>query len=209
MCPSRTDTLDGKTFSIVKVDIYYRVVCDQTQEFVTGKISHIKKAEKLLLENIKTEAFIEASKTMSKKQILEGIKYFNGRLRPAKTPWTIEEARLIASLYLNRGDMYKNSKTLYACAYQKGWLKDICGHMSPSRKKNKYIFGVLNPIIAIANIFDSETHLDFCKANPSAYNALRRYGVDTLELFENRDNIEYIKKFIKNLADEAAIRLME
>lgn len=196
-------------FSIIREDGRYRIKCDETSELVTGKIASKKLAMKLLRENISVASFKVAAATMPKEEVLRRVKLFGGRLRPKKKPWTIEEARLVASIYDTRGKFYNNNKKCYHSAYHKGWLNDICSHMKPSRKKNKFVFGVLNPNTALAKIFDYNCHYDFSRDNAGAYDALRRYGVDTLELFDNRDNAEYLKMVIKKLADDSLVRLTQ
>lgn len=194
-------------FSIVRVGGHYRIQCDETLELVSGKISSRKVIEGLLKDHISTDKFKEASKTFTKEEISKRVKLFNGRLRPKKKPWTIEEAKLVASIYTSRGQLYTQNPKLYSSAYAKNWLNEICAHMTPSRKKNKFTYGVLNPNTALAKIFDYKTHHEFAIANQGAYDALRRFGVDTLELFDNRDNAEYLKETIKKLASESVERL--
>lgn len=196
-------------FSIVRIDGYYRVRCDETLELISGKISSRKKAQIILRENVGTESFLKASIVWSKDEIARRMKLFAGRLRPKGKPWTIEEARLVASTYDSRGKFYNYNRNAYSAVYQKGWLNDVCAHMKLSNKKNKYVFGVLNPNAALAKIFDYKCHLDFCKGNQGAYDALRRFGVDTLELFDNRDSAEYLRMIIVKLADDAAVRLVQ
>lgn len=116
-----------------------------------------------------------------------------------------EEAKIVASIYETRTDLFENNQKLYLAAYKKGWLDEICQHMPPSRKKNKFVVGMLNPNTALARIFDYSTYSDFSLNNSSACMALRRFGVDTFELFENRDSADYLKMIIKKLANESLL----
>ncbi len=193
-------------YSLVKVDSYYRVQCDDNLELVSGKIHGKKKAEKILKDHIGTAQFLEASKDLSEEEIIEIVKLFGGRLRPKQKPWTLQEATLVASIYNSRGELYNENQKCYLSAYQKGWLDQICAHMVPSRKVNKFTYGVLNPNAALAKLFDYETHVEFTRDNQSAYDALRRFGVDTVELFDNRDDAKYLQMVIKKLAAEAVQR---
>lgn len=196
-------------FSIVSMDGKYMIECDETKELVSGKISSLKKARELIKGHISTEHFKEISTNLTVEQVRERVKLFGGRLRPKKKPWTIEEALLVAKLYQTRGELYEKNPKLYSSAYAKNWMDQICAHMKPSNKKHKYVYGILNPNAALAKIFDYPTHFDFCKANQGAYNALRKFGVDTIELFENRDDATYLKNTIRQLADVTVHNLVE
>jgi len=195
-------------FSIIKDGSRYYIKCDDTLELVSNGISTLWSAKKILKEHVKTSDFVEASKNMTKEEVEQRVKIFGGRLRPKKKPWTIQEAILVASIYSSRGELYNKNQALYTSAYCKGWLNDICAHMKPSRKKNKYTYGVLNPNTAMAKIFDSNSHYDFAKQNPGAYEAMRRFGIDTIELFENRNDAAYLQSVIKKLAEESAERFV-
>jgi len=196
-------------FSVIIHEGYYRIQCDETKELISGKIKCKKKALRILRDHVDTNSFKENCKSLSKEHIKERMKLFKGRLRPMKKSWTIEEATLVASIYNTRGQLYDENQKCYMSAYQKGWLNQICAHMKPSRKVNKFTYGVLNPNTALAKIFDYATHYEFTRANQGAYDALRRFGVDTLELFDNRDSAEYLKNTIKKLATDAVERFVE
>lgn len=201
--------IERLSFSVIPKNGRYFIQCDETGELMTNPISSKQEAEKLLKRHVDTEAFKEASKTLTKEEIVSAMGRFNGRLRPKKKPWTIEEATLVASIYNTRVEFYKNSKKCYSSAYRKGWMDQICKHMKPSRKVNKFVYGVLNPSTALAKVFDYKTHLEFCKANEGAYNALRRFGVNTVELFEHLDDAEYLKNVIRKLSADAVDRLID
>lgn len=55
--------------------------------------------------------------------------------------------------------------------------------------------------------WDVSCDVDFRTKDSSAYTVLRRFGVDTLELFENLDSAEYLKGIIKKLANDAIERI--
>ena len=196
------------TFSIIREDGRYRIQCNETKELVTGKISSLRKADRIMKEHIHNAGAKERfSKGMPKDEIVRLVKLFGGRLRPRGKPWSLEEARLVASIYESRGEMYNKNPKLYISAYSKGWLDLICTHMKPSRKKNKVVYGVVNPNKALSDMFGCKNYHDFLQGTSGQ--ALRRYGIDTLELFENRDDFNYIKGVIKQLADDAALKFAE
>jgi hypothetical protein len=188
-------------FSIVRNNGRYYVQCDDTGEIMSGAISQKRKALKYLLDHVNTDRFLQTLPNMSKEEVARRVKIFGGRLRPKKKPWTLEEARLIASLCDSRGELYTEYNSTYMTAYNRGWLDDICKGMKPSRKKNKFIFGVLSPNAALSKIFDYKSHSDFTRDNHRAYDLLRRFDVDTVELFDNLDNVEYLKNVIRKLGE--------
>ena len=195
--------VERKNFSVIRVEGYYRIQCDDTLELVSGKLSSFAKAQKILRDHVNTDKFLVLCKDFSKEEVARRVKLFGGRLRPKAKLWTIEEARLVASLYTSRGEFFNKNKKLYSTAYSHNWLDDICTGMKPSRKKNKFVYGVLNPNKALARIFDYETLADFAKNQQGAIGVLRRFGVNAQELFENRDSAEYLKNVIRTLASDA------
>src|ERR1700722_5278963 len=104
------------TFAVVKTKDKYRIQCNETKEFVSGDMSSFKEAKKVFNECVKTEDFKLASTTMSLEDIKKRTDLFGGRLRPVKKTWTIEEARLVAKLYISRGELYHKNKKLYLAA---------------------------------------------------------------------------------------------
>jgi hypothetical protein len=194
--------VERKNFSIVRIDGNFRIQCDDTLELVSGKIRSLAKANQILKNHVNTDKFLIESKDFTKEEIVRRVRLFGGRLRPKGKLWTIEEARLVASLYTSRGEFFNKNKRLYSTAYANNWLDDICKGMKPSRKKNKFVFGVLNPNKALARIFDYDNFADFVKNQMGAVGVLRRFGVNASELFENRDSAEYLKNVIRTLADD-------
>lgn len=188
-------------FSIICQKGDYFIRCDETLEKMTDKISSKTKALKIFKQQVVASTLTETLGKLSKKELEERVRIFKGRLRLEQKPWTLEEAKLVASLYSTRGEMYNKNNKLYTSSYHKRWLDIICAHMKPSRKKNKFVFSALNPTRALANFFECSSHYNFATQNQAAYQALRRYGIDTVELFENRDDINYIKKVLKLIAE--------
>lgn len=202
-------TQKRSNFSIIKESKYYFIQCDETKELMSGKIGSLKKAKKYLLDHVNTINFVEILESMSTDEVARRIKLFKGRLRTKQKLWTIEEARLIAKTYTSRGEIYNKNPKLYSTAYARGWLNDICAHMGPSRKRNKFVQGVLNPNKAMADLFECLKYSDFREKFSGAYGVLQRYGVDTQELFENKDNAAYIKDVIRQLADDSFQKFAE
>lgn len=136
------------------------------------------------------------------------IRLQNGRLRPSGSQWDLDEALAVARLYKTRGELFTRNKPLYFYGYCNNLLDVICKNMKPGRKKNKYLQGVLNPAVALAGIFTSTSYQEFRLKHSRAYEILYHRGIDVSELFDNRDNAEYLKKVILELSQDNAARFV-
>lgn len=143
---------------------------------------------------------------LSAKQIATLLK--DNRLRPKNSEWDLDEAMAIAKLYKTRGELFAKNKVLYHHAYKHNLLDTICANMKPSRKKNKYLRSVLDPTAALAGIFTSSSYTEFRTNHPRAYEILYDRGIDTVELFDNRDNAEHLRKVILELSRDNAARFV-
>ena len=111
------------TFSIIREDGRYRIQCNETKELVTGKISSLRKADRIMKEHIHNAGAKERFTKACLKMKLSLVKLFGGRLRPRGKPWSLQEARLVASRYQSRGEMYNKNPKLYNSAHAKdGWI---------------------------------------------------------------------------------------
>lgn len=87
-------------------------------------------------------------------------------------PHTLEECRNEALKYESRTSFFNHSKGYYLRAHRKGWVNEICGHMSEKIKPKNYWTYDRCKEEALKYEFKS----DFGKRSTSAYSAARLGG---------------------------------
>jgi hypothetical protein len=199
--------MENFTLSVVRIGKNYFIQCNETGQIIGGGVRQRSAIEQARKKLAKVKSLLKPFSELSFFELKERMRLFQNRLLPKICKWSLEEAQAISKLYGTRGEFYAQNRKLYMMAYQKGWLNQICGHMKPSRKKNKFVTSQLNPNAALAKLFTARSHNEFVRKS-GAYSALTRYGVDTVELFDNRDDATYIKEVIIKLAEEHIERLV-
>jgi hypothetical protein len=119
---------------------------------------------------------------------------------------SLDQLKELTKQYDTRGELYYKNQSLYMCLYKRGVLDQACAHMKPSRKKNKFVYGILNITKVIAPAFQCSTLIEFREKYSTAYDTGRRFGVDYVELFENKDNSKYLRDLIIDLGQENIAR---
>ena len=197
-------------YSLVKNEHRKFIIVNEKGEKVAGQFRSRGMAEEVLDELQGLFRFKDSIQDLTREQIMKRMKQCRGRLQRFQKVWTLEEVKAIASLYDNRTDFYRKSPNAYNSAWKRpGWLDEVCSHMRPSHKKHKYVLSVLNPNVALAKIFDYKTHREFAENNTGAYQVLLRYGVDSVEIFDNLDDAEYLKNLIRKIGNKALEKFVE
>jgi hypothetical protein len=123
--------------------------------------------------------------------------------------WPDAEIHKIALKYNSRSEWQKKHVNSYTAAYSRGKLDEFCQHMVPSSKKNTYIIKTLDYSTALMKVFTHETASKFMRADRGAYYALKRFGVNIPDLYENLDSPEYVKNIVIQLQDTNKQSLVE
>lgn len=90
-------------------------------------------------------------------------------------------------------------RKLYYKLHNRGILKEAT--MNLKRLRPRYTVGVVDLKKLISTIYKYDSYTEFGVRDQSAYIILRRHGIDTYELFENKDNIEYVKNVFKEFGE--------
>lgn len=111
-----------------------------------------------------------------------------------------EELVALGVAHASRKALYKNW-SLYSSLYQRGLLQRVYSQLPPSRPGHKNRFSVKVPLFArlVGEALGFNTLKEFMEARNSTYDAGRRHGIDYVEVFENRDNPEYLRGLIKRM----------
>lgn len=142
------------------------------------------------------------------KSFVKSIVRKNGRIKSKKSMWTVDEILAVSSCYSTRGEMYKKNQRLYMAAYCRGILDQACAHMVPSRKKKKFVHGVLDVVKVISPAFKCDSLMEFREKFQSEYAVGLRYGIDYVELFDNKENVSYMRQLVIDLGQNNLSRYL-
>lgn len=102
---------------------------------------------------------------------------------------TVEMLRDEVRQYKDRGELYRQNRSLYQSAYARGALDVI----PLGRKKHRFVASLPLTTKIIGLALSCETLKEFRLSHPSAYDAGLRYGIDFQEVFEKRDDATYLR----------------
>ena len=103
--------------------------------------------------------------------------------------WTKDKCKEEAKKYSNRTEFHTKSQAAYGAAFKKGWLDEICSHMS----YYKYEPSIWTKENCFIKAQDCKTRGEFKKKYPNAYRAALDNGW-LEELFANHPNRGYKNK---------------
>lgn len=106
---------------------------------------------------------------------------------------------LQAKQYDSFTKLLRYNRKLYYALHNNGILREGTRHMK--RRVNRFSFGVLDIKSILEPAVKCKSLSEFIKTYRSHYTILRRYGIDTKELFDNIDNKQYVLGVIKQLME--------
>jgi hypothetical protein len=130
----------------------------------------------------------------------ESLKKAMSRSHLKRTRRTEEEIIKEARAYKTKRELYRNNWNLYQCLNARGLLDKACAHMKKSKNEKFYKKVPLYAKI-VGEMFNYESFNEF--SHTPAYQAALRHNINSLEIFENKDNVDYLKKLIKSMFTES------
>lgn len=121
---------------------------------------------------------------------------------------TNTELKLLAAQYETFEELLKNRK-LYYLLHNRGILKEATKHMSRKIPRNQYSKPVVDFSKLTSSMVKYERYETWRDKELSKYVVLRRHGVDPKELFENKDDPNYIRTLLENHREQQLINFLE
>jgi hypothetical protein len=120
----------------------------------------------------------------------------NGRLANPCNMWTLKEIQEVAKHYTSREQIYRDNQNLYHAIYSRGLWDEL--KLKKERKRVMRSNLGFDSVVIAALL--SDTYKDFTIEYSGAASALRRYGINPKEFYENRHNKSYIKELREDIA---------
>jgi hypothetical protein len=117
-----------------------------------------------------------------------------------RTRRTEEEIIKEARVYKTKRELREKDWNLYQCLGARGLLDKACAHMKKGKKEKFYKKVPLYAKI-VGEMFNYESFKEFSRT--PAYQAALRHNIDSFEIFENKESVDYLKKLIKTIFTES------
>lgn len=122
--------------------------------------------------------------------------------------YTNDQLLQVSLTYKTFSELLKNRK-LYYLLHNRGILKEATKHMTRKKPRNKYTKSIVDISKLIAPVYFHNKYNSFRDSCMSNYVILRRHGLDPEEIFENKNNMTYIKKILRQFGQDQIAEFLE